>query len=121
MVRVLVVEEDDDLARLLALVLGDEGHAVDRVRSVRAGLALEWPVDVAVVDGLLASWRNLDAADRGPLRALAARVPVVLTSTRAWAASADPAALGVAAVVPKPYDLEALLDAVRRAAGPVGG
>jgi DNA-binding response OmpR family regulator len=115
-VRVLVVEEDDDLARLLELVLGDEGHAVDRVRSVRAGLALGWPSDVAVVDGLLASWVAVDGADLARLRALGARVPVVLTSTRRWVASADPATLGVAAVVPKPYDLESLLAAVRRAA-----
>jgi len=37
----------------------------------------------------------------------------VVTTARAWARNADPASVGVAAILPKPYDLDALLETVR--------
>jgi DNA-binding response OmpR family regulator len=115
--RVLVVEDDEATVVVVTLVLEDEGYAVIAVRSVDAALAVAAACDVALVDGLVASLAELEAADAPPLRALAARVPVVVTSGWPWAREASPAELGVAAILPKPYELDDLLAAVRAAAG----
>jgi two-component system alkaline phosphatase synthesis response regulator PhoP len=46
---------------------------------------------------------------------VAALAPVVLVADRPWIADTRPADLGVAAIVPKPFDLDDLLSAVRAA------
>jgi two-component system OmpR family response regulator len=53
--RVLVVEDDDRIARLVARALRDDGHAVDSAASGRAGLdaALRIDFDLIVLDLLL--------------------------------------------------------------------
>ena len=61
--------------------------------------------------------RRPDALHLAWLRELGARAPVVATGAGAWVAAADPAALGVAAVLPKPFTCADLRAALRRVAG----
>ena len=50
------------------------------------------------------------------LAALQAKLPVVLYTAHGWAQELGAGALGVSAVIPKPFDLQELVDAVERAA-----
>ena len=110
--RVLLAEDDAMLASVIVEALGDEGHTVTHVaRSADAQrLAASERWDVLVVDAFGAGYDQPDQAEREQLRALAAHGPVILASARAWAQHVAPGELGVAAIVPKPYDLEDLLD-----------
>jgi DNA-binding response OmpR family regulator len=114
-VRVLFTETDHVLAELLRAVLGDDGHAAVHARTMPDAARLAGPWDVVLVSGLPASWLELDDGDGMDLRALAALAPVVLIADRPWMVDARPADLGVAAIVPKPFELDDLLDAVRAA------
>jgi CheY-like chemotaxis protein len=109
--RVPVIEDDASIARLLADLLADEGHAVTRVADAAAGLTLARarPWDACLTDGY---WAATTAAARAYLTDLAACCPVVLLSGRVWARSARPADLGVAAPVPKPFEPDDVLDAL---------
>ena len=110
--RVLLAEDDAMLASVIVEALGDEGHTVTHVsRSAdaqRLAAAERW--DVLVVDAFGGGYDQPDQAEREQLRSLAAHGPVVLASGRAWVQHMAPAELGVAAIVPKPYDLGDLLD-----------
>jgi two-component system OmpR family response regulator len=114
--RVLVIESDASLGSLLTELLADEGHAVDGVMTMADGLARvsAEPWDACVTDGF---WPQVVAETRAYLADLASRCPVVLLSGRDWARHARPADLGVAAVVPKPFDLEDLLGALATVTG----
>jgi DNA-binding response OmpR family regulator len=120
-VRVLVAEADAGNAVVLLDALALEGHV-----AVHAGAAPEarrlaaaggW--DVCVVDGFASSGATLAEDDRDLYRALAEAAPVVVTTARGWADGADPLAIGVAAIVAKPYllnELMLVLASVRRRA-----
>jgi two-component system response regulator MtrA len=112
--RVLVCEEDAALDALLADVLEDEGYAPAVVRTQRAALAALARERFAAVltDCLAPVARGVDPAVVAALVRAAAPTPVLLCTDRWLAPETDAAALGVAAVVPKPFDLEALLVAV---------
>jgi DNA-binding response OmpR family regulator len=109
--RVLVIESDPAIAALLAEILADEGHAAAGDATMAGGLARAQagPWDACVTDGF---WPDVDAASRAYLADLGSCCPVILLSARDWARDARPADLGVAAVVPKPFDLDDLLDAL---------
>ncbi len=123
-VRVLVIEDDDDVSLLYRLALEGAGHRVDRVATGREGLrrAGETKPDVIVLDGMLPDIDGLDV-----LRSLAkghatASIPVVMASARVGS-SDKRAALerGAAAYIVKPFDptrLAQVLEEVRR--GEVG-
>jgi hypothetical protein len=66
-----------------------------------------------VADCLSPVARGLDAAAVGALVRAAGPTPVLLSTARRPAASADPAAWGVAAVLPKPFELEDLVATMR--------
>jgi DNA-binding response OmpR family regulator len=109
--RVLVIESDPSIAGLLADLLADEGHAAAGAATMDGGLtraqAEMW--DVCVTDGF---WPVADAQSRAYLADLGSCCPVIVLSGRDWARRAQPAELGVTAVVPKPFDLDDLLDAL---------
>jgi DNA-binding response OmpR family regulator len=109
--RVLVIERDPSIAQVLAEILADEGHAAAGAATMDGGLARAHagPWDACVADG---SWPVVDAESRAYLADLGSCCPVILLSARDWARRARPADLGVAAVVPKPFDLDDLLDAL---------
>ena len=116
--RVLLAEDDPTLASLLTELLVDEGYlvtvvvsAADALREAATGAYHLLLVDTFTTPG----HATLPPEDVAYLRALAARAPVVVMSARQWALHADPAPLGVAAIIPKPFQLEALLDALQAA------
>jgi CheY-like chemotaxis protein len=111
MSRILVVEDEPAIRELLALVLGDEGHAVLTAADGQAALAIlqQHSVDLVVTDvmmprldgpGLIARLRA-----EPQLRAL----PVILAS--ALGPGATPLDPGIA-FLRKPFDLRQLLSLV---------
>ncbi len=112
--RILAVEDEPALARLLTLLLTQHGHSVETALSAEQALArlAEGPYDVLLTDlglGLGPSGWDLVAQARAGWPHLR------LVLATGWGAHVDPAqvqAAGVAAVVPKPYRLADLLSAV---------
>jgi DNA-binding response OmpR family regulator len=116
MTRVLVVEDEDQLRRILVRNLAQRGYAVREARTVEAAVAIcaDAPPDVVVLDINLP-----DASGWDVLRGLAARG---LARPRIVAVSAVPpnqkrlAEFCPAAFLLKPFPIDALLRAVARAA-----
>lgn len=111
--RVLVVDDDPPTVELLSELLADEGYAVSTARDVRDALAAEArdPADVIILDLMLPDLSGTVFADR--YRATGGSAPIVVLSA-ATDAPRQAAAMG-SALVPKPFDVHDLLDAVRRA------
>jgi len=115
MAAVFLVEDDRSLRQLLSEALADEGHEVvvlDDIEQISEHARTRR--GVAVVDGWGTSHLELAPAERQSLRALAASVPTILLSGRAWVEHVDADELGVVAVLTKPADLAALLELVTR-------
>jgi DNA-binding response OmpR family regulator len=115
--RVLVIESDPSIAGLLADLLAGEGHATASAATMAEGLARArvGPWDACLTDGF---WPEVVAEGRAYLADLASCCPVILLSARDWARHARAADLGVAAVVPKPFDLDSLLGVLATVASP---
>jgi DNA-binding response OmpR family regulator len=107
--RLLLIEDDVALRQVLTEYFADEGYDVLAVASDAA-----IPADIgvgsvqAIVTDAFGQTQQPAQADRGRLHRLGALAPTVLYTARAWAAEARPSELGVAAIVLKPADLEAL-------------
>lgn len=111
--RVLVVDDHAMICELLAEALGDEGYAVQTVYNGWAALELlqSWDVDLILLDLMMPimdgwAFRRAQLADPR-----LAAIPVVIMS----AGPAGPRAAGdltAAAVIPKPYSLDMLLETV---------
>jgi hypothetical protein len=117
MVAVLVLERDP-LAPILTEALADEGHAVQACPSPAGLLAAAalCPGCMAVITPWGPGHAALGDEERGEIAHLAALVPTVLVSTRAWTERASADELGVAAVVLAPFELDAFCTTVRRVA-----
>lgn len=116
----LVIEDDEPIRLLFAEVLAGEGYRVRTAADGTAGLAVlkEWRPDTIVLDV------GLPAADAAAFRAAqrdlpgVADVPVLLVSaTRAAELERTAGALGAAAWLAKPFDLDDLLAALARLTG----
>jgi DNA-binding response OmpR family regulator len=109
--RVLLSEDDPVLADVLADFLREEGHLVTHVLDIRQAGCLTrgnaW--DACILDPSGDSFLELRPSEAAELRHLAAHLPVVVTTGRAWAERADSAQLGVHAILPKPFDLDELV------------
>ena len=111
--RVLVVEDDPGCREALALVLGLEGYEIRTARDGGEALAVleHWTSNLIVLDLVLP---ELD----GPalLRALRdtsfEHVPVIVVSAAAQL-EARTSSLGVAGVIQKPFQLDAMLHLVK--------
>ncbi len=79
--RVLLVEDDDDLAEVLASALVDLGFEVARVADGEEGLyrAAEWPWDAIILDLMLPGLEGMEVLRR--LRATSS-VPVLVLTAR---------------------------------------
>ena len=113
--RILVIDDDEALRELLTEVLTDEGWTVKVAADGLAGLdVLEgWRSDLIVLDHVMP--RMDGPAFRAAQRARRdfAAIPVLLLSAaRDLRAEGD--ALGVAAAMPKPFDLDALVATIDR-------
>jgi len=80
--RVLVVEDEPDLRRLLEQALREEGYAVDVAGDGETGLykATVWDYDAVVLDLMLPGMSGWDVLSR--LRAAAKPVPVLILTAR---------------------------------------
>jgi DNA-binding response OmpR family regulator len=83
MMRILIVEDEEHLARLVAEVLGREGHTAETAPDGRSGLAraLTEDFDLLVVDWMLPDLDGVQVVKR--LRAADVRVPVLMLTARA--------------------------------------
>jgi CheY-like chemotaxis protein len=114
--RVLIVDDDPDLRRLLTLALAEEGYDVRAAPNGRAALDLlaAWRPRLIVLDLMMPeldgwAFRAEQLATPG-----AADVPVILLSA---SLEVSPEGLRPAAFVPKPFNLEQLLDTVNDVVG----
>jgi len=109
--RVLVVEDDNDLRRFLVDALVDEGHDVREAAGGADALAIlaSWMPDLILLD------ISMPGMDGRTFRARQLRLPppasqvpvVVVTGVHHYADLV--AELGAAALLRKPFDLDALL------------
>jgi DNA-binding NtrC family response regulator len=111
---IAIFDDDATMLELLRDVLEGEGRSVVLCRSlVELHQAAVRGAALAIVDGWGAGHLNLDALERQQIMDLSRLVPTVLMSGRTWAANITAGELGLIALLPKPFDLQALLDVVR--------
>jgi two-component system alkaline phosphatase synthesis response regulator PhoP len=112
--KILVVDDESALRSLLVAVLEEEGYAVVQAQNGRAAVELaarERP-DLILMDVMMPELGGPGAAQRLREMPDLADVPVVLMSAGGDVNGQVP---GVAAFVPKPFDLDDVLAIVRRA------
>ena len=113
--RILVVDDELDIAQSIALLLKNEGHAVSYAVTAKAALdlAAKQRPEVVVLDLGLPDMDGLDLAKR--LRTLhGQRAPRIICVTgRRPEAEADALAAGCARFVRKPIDLPVLDSLIR--------
>lgn len=115
--RVLIVEDDDDLRSLIGSALADAGYAAIETADGGAALAAceERDPDVVLLDLSLprvGGQAFADAYRRGMGRAK------IIVMTGADRGGEESARMHAAVFLSKPFDLEQLLDAVRRVLHP---
>ena len=114
MMRILVIEDEEHLARLIAEVLGREGHVVETAFDGRAGLAraLAEPFDLLVVDWMLPDLDGVQVVKR--LRAAEVGVPVLMLTARGQVEDrVEGLDAGADDYLPKPFAFPELLARVR--------
>ncbi|MBV8751859.1 MAG: response regulator [Hyphomicrobiales bacterium] len=110
--RVLLVEDDDEVAALASEMLDQLGYSVTRAASATAALgalANGRSVDIVFSDIMMPGMNGVDLAHE--IRRRRADLPIVLTSGYAEAAARDASAAGVH-ILPKPYSLDELSSAL---------
>jgi DNA-binding response OmpR family regulator len=114
MMRILIVEDEEHLAQLVAEILGREGHAADVVGDGRTALAraLVEPFDLLVVDWMLPDLDGVQVVKR--LRAAEVGVPVLMLTARAQVEDrVEGLDAGADDYLPKPFAFPELLARVR--------
>ena len=114
MMRILIVEDEEHLARLVAEVLGREGYAAEVVGDGRAALAraLVEPFDLLVVDWMLPALDGVQVVKR--LRAADVGVPVLMLTARSQIEDrVEGLDAGADDYLPKPFAFPELLARVR--------
>ena len=114
MMRILIVEDEEHLARLLAEVLGREGHVAETATDGRTALAraLVEPFDLLVVDWMLRDLDGIQVVKR--LRAADVRVPILMLTARAQVEDrVEGLDAGADDYLPKPFAFPELLARVR--------
>ncbi|MDX3006334.1 response regulator transcription factor [Kribbella solani] len=112
--RILLVEDDADLARLLDRALTGEGYAVTRAGDGHTGLhlALTHPVDAMIVDRGLPAVEGLDLIAR--LRSRGVGTPILVLSARnSTADRVEGLDAGAEDYLTKPFELTELMARVR--------
>jgi two-component system, NtrC family, nitrogen regulation response regulator NtrX len=112
--RILIADDDAPIRDVIAEVLAEEGHEIAQAASPEETLSLArscgW--DLFLVDTFGAACQGPDPKYGAFVRGLAARAPVIVCTAHAWGSTADPANLGAADIVAKPFDLDRLLGSV---------
>jgi two-component system response regulator QseB len=112
--RVLVIEDDGDLASMLAQLLTAEGYGVDRAGDGQRGLhlGLSRRYDVMIIDRRLPALDGLDLLVRLRRHAVVARV-LILTSLGDVGDRVDGLNAGADDYLAKPFEVDELLARVR--------
>ena len=114
--RVLILEDDDQIATVLEDTLRDEGYDVQCVPNGWEGLSIlaRWSPDVIILDLMMPvmDGRSFRAAQRQLPPATADLPVIVLSGARDAHAQAE--AMAAAAAIAKPFDLDDLLSTVGR-------
>jgi DNA-binding response OmpR family regulator len=114
MMRILIVEDEEHLARLVAEILGREGYVTETVGDGRAALsrALVEPFDMLVVDWMLPDLDGVQIIKR--LRAADVSVPVLMLTARSQVEDrVEGLDAGADDYLPKPFAFPELLARVR--------
>ena len=114
MMRILIVEDEEHLAKLVAEVLGREGYAAEVVGDGRSALAraLVEPYDLLVVDWMLPDLDGVQVVKR--LRVADVRVPILMLTARAQVEDrVEGLDAGADDYLTKPFALEELLARLR--------
>jgi DNA-binding response OmpR family regulator len=112
--RIVIIEDDDDLRTLIALLLSDEGYDVLAFARARDGVsAIEngEPADLIVLDLMMPDMNGWEFCAHRVGSARLAEVPVLVVTARRDAAGLA----GVTEVLFKPFDAEDLMAAIARA------
>ncbi|MEU6024186.1 response regulator transcription factor [Micromonospora sp. NPDC048871] len=112
--RLLLVEDDEELAELLTETLGHEGHHVDRASDGQRGLhlGLTRTYDVMLIDRMLPALDGLDLIARLRARAIPART-LMLTALGTVDDRITGLDAGADDYLVKPFDLDELSARVR--------
>jgi two-component system, OmpR family, response regulator len=114
MARVLIVEDEEKMARMIARVLREEGHVAETAADGRAGLsrALEDTFDLLIVDWMLPERSGVQVVRA--LRAAEVHTPVLMLTARAQVEDrVEGLDAGADDYLPKPFALPELLARVR--------
>lgn len=112
--RVLIVEDEEKLRRVLSIQLESEGFDVDTAGSAEAALRLAERCALVLTDLRLPGMDGLDLLDR--LRQQNARVPVVvMTAFGSVEIAVEAMKRGAADFLPKPFSIDHLMTVVRKA------
>src|ERR671916_2961364 len=112
--RILVVEDEERLARLISRVLGEEGHAVETEVNGRQALmrALAGEYDLLIVDWMLPELSGVQLVKR--LRAAEVGTPVIMLTARDQIEDrVEGLDAGADDYLPKPFAFPELLARVR--------
>ena len=113
--RVLIVEDDAQIAAVLGETLHDEGFDIRRAGDGQEGLAIldQWTPDAIILDLMMPvmDGPTFRAAQR-LLPAPLGTVPVIILSG-ARNARAQAEAMAATAVITKPFDLDDVIEQVR--------
>ncbi|MCP3772911.1 response regulator transcription factor [Paenibacillus sp. MZ04-78.2] len=115
---ILVIEDEEHIARVLTLELEHEGYEVETAHDGREGarLAISKPWSLILLDVMLPEWNGLEVLRR--IRQINAEVPVILLTAR----DATPDIVsgfdqGANDYITKPFVIEELLARVRNLIG----
>jgi DNA-binding response OmpR family regulator len=114
MMRILVVEDETRLARLISRVLREEGYAAETASDGRSALrmSLAEPFDLLIVDWMLPDLDGVDVVRR--LRAAEVDVPVMMLTARTQIEDrVEGLDAGADDYLPKPFAFPELLARVR--------
>ena len=126
--RVLIVDDDSDIAHLVEEVLSEDGYAITilsdaRIEAIQEAVAQLEP-DCMLLDGGVGSGYGASWESAALMAARLPAVPVIMFTAHAEASaeamentSERSQAAGFAAVLPKPFNLTELLRAVEIAVG----
>lgn len=113
--KILVVDDDDDLRFLMAKILRDEGYCVSEAASAREAdeVALSQTPDLVLMDIGMPEEDGLSAVWRMREHPALARVPVVIVSAYdSYDLRAEAAAEGCKAYLTKPLDPDSLTSVI---------
>ena len=112
--RILIVEDEDKLRRVLSLHLQGEGFETDEARSAEEALPLAERASLVLTDLRLPASDGLALMDR--LRLTAPNTPVVvMTAYGSVEVAVEAMKRGAADFLPKPFSLDHLMTVVRKA------